>query len=84
MKIRLTTESLFTAYITIMTRNISRANPMCTLWRVLTICFVGCFLSIPRKSTQNDVVSAVRAESVVAKVAAVSPSRNTMAGTSER
>jgi hypothetical protein len=43
------------------------------------------FMSLPllkfKKSTQNDVVRAVKAESVVAKVAAVRPSINTMAGT---
>ena len=37
-------------------------------------------LSIPKKSTQNEVVSAVNAESVVAKVAAVNPYRKTIEG----
>jgi hypothetical protein len=39
-------------------------------------------LSIPRKSTQKEVVSAVKAESVVAKVAAVNPSKKMTDGIS--
>ena len=41
----------------------------------------SCCLSMPRKSTQKDVVNAVKAESVVAKVAAVNPNKKTTAGT---
>ena len=37
-------------------------------------------LSMPKKSTQKDVVSAVKAESVVAKVAAIIPNKNIIAG----
>ncbi|MNY08168.1 hypothetical protein D3C86_1410070 [compost metagenome] len=37
-------------------------------------------LSIPKKSTQKEVVNAVNAESVVAKVAAVKPNKNTIDG----
>ena len=40
----------------------------------------SCSYRNSKKSTQKEVVSAVRAESVVAKVAAVNPSINTMAG----
>src|SRR6476620_3401169 len=36
--------------------------------------------SIPKKSTQKEVVNAVKAESVVANVAAVNPSKKTIAG----
>jgi hypothetical protein len=43
--------------------------------------FVPVFsLSIPRKSTQKEVVNAVKAESVVANVAAVNPSKNMTEG----
>jgi hypothetical protein len=38
--------------------------------------FLFSVLSIPRKSTQKEVVNAVKAESVVANVAAVNPSKN--------
>ena len=37
-------------------------------------------LSMPKKSTQNEVVRAVKAESVVAKVAAVNPNKKTTEG----
>ena len=62
--------------------SINPENAMCTTWRVLTIFlpFTSPRLLNPKKSTQNEVVSAVKAESVVAKVAAVNPSINTIAG----
>jgi hypothetical protein len=41
-------------------------------------------LSIPKKSIQNEVVSAVNAESVVAKVAAVKPNKKIMDGISAK
>jgi hypothetical protein len=44
--------------------------------------FLFSVLSIPRKSTQKEVVSAVKAESVVAKVAAVNPSKKMTDGIS--
>jgi len=53
-------------------------NPMACLnyiWFVLILCFVH-----PEKSTQKEVVKAVNAELVVAKVAAVNPNKKTIAG----
>jgi hypothetical protein len=41
-------------------------------------------LSIPKKSIQNEVVSAVKAESVVAKVAAVKPNKKIIDGISAK
>ena len=63
------------------TKNIARENPICTRCLVFTVFFVSAFFSIPKKSIQNEVVNAVKAESVVAKVAAVNPNKNTTAGT---
>ena len=56
-----------------MVKNIAPEKAICTKCRVVTICLllVASFLSNPKKSTQNEVVNAVKAESVVAKVAAV-------------
>ena len=41
---------------------------------------ISSFLEKLKKSTQNEVVKAVKAESVVAKVAAVNPNKKTTEG----
>ena len=68
------------------TINIRKENAICTKWRIITVfeLFLFSALSIPKKSTQKEVVKAVSAESVVAKVAAVSPKRKTIEGISAR
>jgi hypothetical protein len=59
------------------TRNIRKQNPRCVkCLALLQGLFLFSVLSIPRKSTQKEVVSAVKAESVVAK-AAVNPKKMT-------
>ncbi len=66
----------------IITRNIRNEKPrwMRCLVRMMLGLFEFSVLSMPKKSTQKEVVKAVKAESVVAKVAAVSPSKKTMEG----
>ena len=63
-------------------KRISPESPICTICLVFTIALLFTFLLLlnPKKSTQKEVVNAVKAESVVAKVAAVNPSINTTAG----
>ena len=86
VKIKLTTDELLNALITMITRNIKIEKATCTVWRFFTASFAFKFsaLAMPKKSTQNDVVKAVSAESVVANVAAVKPSINIIAGTAPR
>ncbi|MNL61227.1 hypothetical protein D3C87_1851250 [compost metagenome] len=81
MKIIPTTElSLMELKIRI-TKKINAEKLMCTKCLVRTVFFlVFSLLSMPKKSTQKEVVRAVKAESVVAKVAAIIPSKNTIAG----
>src|SRR5690606_27100623 len=82
LKIMLTTDASFMALKTTMTPNITKQKIKWIIFRVVT--FFGLFafsgLSIPKKSIQKDVVSAVKAESVVAKVAAINPNKKTTAG----
>ncbi len=81
-----TTAALFTELKITIVKNINPEKPIWTQCLMVTsfLLLVTAFLSKPKKSTQNEVVSAVNAESVVAKVAAVRPSINTMAGISPR
>jgi hypothetical protein len=69
-----------------MMKKINNEKLMCTKCLVRTVFFLLLFsaLSIPKKSTQKEVVKAVNAESVVAKVAAIIPNKNTIAGTTAR
>ena len=82
VKIKLTTDELFSALIISITKNIRKEKAMCTMCLFLTAFgfFAFSFSPMPKKSTQNDVVKAVKALSVVANVAAVKPNINTIAG----
>ena len=82
LKMALTTDASLRALNRSITMSINIENATCTKCLFLTT-WGSCsfsFLSKPKKSTQNEVVRAVSAESVVAKVAAVSPSIKTTAG----
>ncbi|MNE98872.1 hypothetical protein D3C80_1974590 [compost metagenome] len=69
-----------------MIKKIKIEKLICTKCLIFTVFFLWLFsaLSIPKKSTQKEVVKAVRAESVVAKVAAIIPNKNTIAGISAK
>ena len=77
----LTTAALFIALNKIIVKNTPTEKPICTQYLVLILDaeFVFFFLLKSKKSTQKDVVNAVRAESVVAKEAAVKPIMKTTA-----
>ena len=86
MKIALTTAALFTILNRTTTRNISKEKPTCTrcLFRMDEAELISSFLEKLKKSTQKEGVYAVKAESVVAKVAAVSPNIKTIAGMADK
>ena len=82
LNIAVTTAALLTELKIMMVKNIQPEKAIWTKCLVVTVflLFRSFFLLKPKKSTQKEVVSAVSAESVVAKVAAVRPSINTIAG----
>ena len=77
----LTTDLSLMALNNKITKNINKQKDKCTIY----LCFTKFFLfnlsfSIPKKSTQKEVVNAANAESVVANVAAVSPNKKMVPG----
>ena len=82
LKIIPTTELSLIELKKIITKNIKNEKAICTkcLFRTTFGLFRFSALSIPKKSTQKEVVSAVKAESVVANVAAVNPSKKIIDG----
>jgi hypothetical protein len=64
----------------------SKEKPTCTRWRfrIDEAELISSFFEKLKKSTQNEVVKAVKAESVVAKVAAVRPNIKTIAGIADK
>ncbi len=77
-----TTELSFISLNSIITKNINREKPMCMY---VFLRFVSClFISRPNISMQNEVVSAVRAESAEEYAAAVIPKRKSIPAASPK
>ena len=82
LKIELTTLESFISLNRMMIRNIAKEKPICVL--VFIILFSDLLISIPRMSTQKEVVKAVRAESADEYAAAVIPNRKKILATSPK
>jgi len=82
LKIELTTLESFISLKRIIIRNMTREKPICVL--VFILLFTDLLISMPRMSTQKEVVKAVRAESADEYAAAVIPNRKKILATSPK